>query len=193
MSVELPKLNYDFKALEPFMDAQTVEIHYTRHHQGYVDKTNAVLEKYPDLQDLDLEELMKKIPILEMEEADKTVLKNNGGGVLAHDLFWDIMGPEKEIDEKLALDLEENFGSVSKFKQIFSEAAKSHFASGWTWLVKGEKGKMQVYSTANHDSPLAKNHEPILVLDVWEHAYYLHYQNRRADYVDNWWNILKLI
>lgn len=189
----LPKLNYSYGALEPHIDATTMEIHHLKHHQGYVDKLNAVLEKHPHMKDKNLEDLLKDVGNLAMEDADKTALINNSGGHLNHSLFWEVMGPEKEVDEQLVEELKKEFGSIDEFKNVFGEAAKKHFGSGWAWLVRDEEQKLKVYSLPNQNSPYCLGHLPIFNLDVWEHAYYLKYQNKRAQYVDAWWNALKLI
>jgi Fe-Mn family superoxide dismutase len=193
MKYQLPSLSYSYNALEPYIDEKTMEIHHQKHHQAYLDKLNAVLEKYPNLNERNLEDLLKNLNNLEMSDQDKTILRNNGGGHLNHSLFWEIMGPEKNINESLVEEIQKEFGSIDEFKKIFSQTAINHFGSGWAWLVKDENGKLMVYSLPNQDSPLLKNHIPIIGLDVWEHAYYLKYQNRRAEYVENWWNILKII
>ena len=193
MKYELPQLQYSFDSLEPHIDAKTMEIHYSKHHQAYVDKLNAVLEKYPMLADKKLEDLIKELPSLEMDEADKTILKNNGGGHLNHSFFWQIMNPQKQIDAILADEIVKSFGSVEEFKKSFSDTAAKHFASGWAWLARDENGKLQIYSMPNHETPISKGHTPIIVIDLWEHAYYLKYQNRRAEYIENWWNVLKLL
>jgi len=193
MKYELPPLPYSYDALEPYIDAKTMEIHHTKHHQAYTDKLNAVLEKYPDLSATPIEELFRNFATLQMSDADKTTLRNNGGGYVNHNLFWEIMGPKKEVDEGLSKEIIQTFGSVDEFKKLFTEAALNQFGSGWAWLVRDENGKLQIYSTPNQDSPYLKGHTPIICLDVWEHAYYLKYQNRRAEYIENWWNVLKLI
>lgn len=193
MKHTLPQLPYSYNALEPFIDAKTMEIHHVKHHQAYIDKLNAVLEKYPKLQDQKLEDLMKNLSSLEMDEADKTTLRNNGGGHMNHSFFWTIMGQEKETQTDLVENIKKTFGSVDQFKEQFSNAALSRFGSGWAWLVEDEKGELKVYSTANQDSPYLNNHTPLIGLDVWEHAYYLQYQNKRPDYVKNWWNVLKIV
>jgi Fe-Mn family superoxide dismutase len=193
MKYELPPLPYSYDALEPYIDAKTMEIHHTKHHQAYTDKLNAVLEKYPDLSATPIEELFRNFATLQMPDADKTTLRNNGGGYVNHNLFWEIMGPKKEVDEGLSKEIIQTFGSVDEFKKLFTEAALNQFGSGWAWLVRDENGKLQIYSTPNQDSPYLKGHTPIICLDVWEHAYYLKYQNRRAEYIENWWNVLKLI
>lgn len=192
MTYQLPKLGYDYNALEPYIDAQTMEIHYSKHHQGYTDKMNAVLEKYPELTE-EPAELMKKMDSLPLSEADKTAFRNNGGGYINHALFWQNLDPGNQKDEKLSKEIEETFGSLDDFKAKFSEAAKTQFGSGWAFLVRNSEGKLEVYSTPNQDSPLLNGHQPILALDVWEHAYYLKYQNRRPDYVEAYLKIVKLI
>lgn len=193
MKHELVQLPYSFEALEPHIDAKTMEIHYTKHHRAYADKMNGVLKKYPNLANENPEELLKKIDTLEMDPADKQKFINFGGGYVNHNLFWLIMGPEKQVDENLVNEINENFGSLEAFKKDFTEKASTLFGSGWTWLAKNAEGKLEIYNLPNQDSPLSKGHTPILTLDVWEHAYYLHYQNRRADYIESWWNVLKLL
>lgn len=193
MKYELPQLPYEYNALEPYIDAETMKIHHSKHHRAYVDKLNAVLEKYPALADRKLEELIKELPSLPMEEGDRAALKNNGGGHLNHSFFWQIMAPQKQVDELLFEEIKKTFGSLEDFKTEFSQAATTHFASGWAWLVCDSSNNLKVYSLPNHDSPYALGHTPIIVLDLWEHAYYLKYQNRRAEYIENWWNVLKLL
>ncbi|MFW5703939.1 MAG: superoxide dismutase [Patescibacteria group bacterium] len=193
MKYTLPDLLYDYSALEPHIDSQTMEIHHTKHHQAYTDKMNAVLEKYPDLADKPLEEIMQNLNESEMNAADKKAFRNNGGGYLNHSLFWEVMGPEKAVDDALVSEIEETFGSVDEFKTIFEENAKAQFGSGWSWLVRTPDGKLNAYSTPNQDSPYLTGDTPIFGLDVWEHAYYLKYQNKRPDYVSNWWNVLKIL
>lgn len=193
MKYELPKLPYPYEALEPYIDAKTMEIHHSKHHQAYVDKLNAVLEKYPKIASEKLESLLMKLPDISMDEKDKTALKNNGGGHFNHSFFWSILGPKKEIEQSLKEEIEKNYSSMDEFKKIFGQIALGHFGSGWAWLIRDENKKLQIYSLPNQDTPLEKNHTPLIALDVWEHAYYLKYQNRRAEYIDNWWNVLKLI
>ena len=193
MKYELPPLPYDYNALEPYIDAETMKIHHDKHHQSYVDKLNTVLEKYPDLTDKKLEDLIKDLPSLNIDETDKKSIHNNGGGHLNHSFFWQIMAPQKEINEALFEEIKSTFGSVEEFKKEFSQASINHFASGWTWLVRDEQNKLQIYSLPNHDFPFLKGHKPLIVLDLWEHAYYLKYQNRRAEYIENWWNVLKIL
>jgi Fe-Mn family superoxide dismutase len=193
MQYTLPKLPYGYEALEPYIDAKTMEIHYTKHHQTYVDKLNAAVEKYPDLQEMAVEDLLKNIKTLKVEEKDRAAIVNHGGGHANHSFFWQIMGPKKEIDDKLVADINSTFSSTEEFKKKFTDAATTRFGSGWAWLVRDNDGKLQVYSTANQDSPLMQGHTPVIALDVWEHAYYLKYQNRRPEYIENWWKVLKLI
>lgn len=193
MKHELPKLSYDYGALEPYIDAKTMEIHHTKHHQAYVDKLNAALEKYPDLQSKPVEELLKNFDSLKIEEADKTAIRNHGGGHLNHSLFWQIMGPKKEVDAKLVADINSTFGSIDEFKKQFTDIATKQFGSGWAWLARDETGKLHMHGMPNQDSPYLHGHTPVLGIDVWEHAYYLKYQNRRAEYIENWWKVLKLI
>ncbi len=192
MKYELPKLNYAFDALEPHIDARTMEIHYTKHHQAYTDKLNGVLDKYPQLADKPLEELMRDLANSGMSADDQKVFRNHGGGYLNHNLFWSIIGPGKEIDQSLIEKITATFGSVDAFKEKFNAAATGQFGSGWAWLVQTDAG-LQVYSTANQDSPYLQGHTPLIGLDVWEHAYYLKYQNKRADYIQAWWQVLKLV
>ncbi|KKQ40179.1 MAG: Superoxide dismutase [Candidatus Magasanikbacteria bacterium GW2011_GWA2_37_8] len=190
---ELPKLNFAYDALEPYMDAATVEIHYAKHHQTYVNNLNAVIEKYPDLAGQSLEELLKNLNTLPVSEEDRKKIRNQGGGVLNHNFFWSLLGQTKQIDTALVAEIETNFETVEKFKELFTKTAVGHFGSGWVWLVRDENSKLQVYSLPNQDSPHTMGHTPLLTLDVWEHAYYLKYQNRRAEFVDNWWNILRVL
>jgi len=193
MAIELPKLGYAYDALEPYLDAQTMEIHYLKHHQAYTDKMNAILAKYPALADKDPREIMKNIAGSGLDPKDQQAFINSGGGYINHSLLWSVLGPKKEIDEKLLEEVKQEFGSLEIFKEQLGELAKNHFGSGWAWLVRDEKGKLKIYSTGNQDSPYLKGHEPIFCLDVWEHAYYLKYQNRRPEYINNWWNVLKLL
>lgn len=193
MKYTLSPLPYSYDALEPFIDAQTMEIHHTRHHQTYVDKLNTVLDKHPELQEKKLEELMRGLNSLKIEEADKNALRNHGGGHLNHSLFWTIMGKEKKVDAKLVERINKTFGSLDQFKEQFSTAALNQFGSGWAWLVEDEKKNLKVYSTPNQNSPYLQNHTPLFGIDVWEHAYYLKYQNKRPEYIKNWWNVLTLV
>ncbi|MCS7200543.1 MAG: superoxide dismutase [Patescibacteria group bacterium] len=185
----LPSLNYSYDALEPYIDSMTMEIHHTKHHQTYINNLNLALEKYPRFQNMTIEELLSNLD--QLPDDIKTTIRNNGGGHFNHQLFWQIMSPQSTSpDDKLILALEENFGSFENFKHLFSETALKHFGSGWAWLILTPEKKLEVYSLPNQDSPLMRGDFPIMGLDVWEHAYYLKYQNRRADYIQAWWNIV---
>lgn len=193
MKFELPKLEYAYDALEPYIDAKTMEIHHGKHHQAYLDKFNSVLETNPQLKFDLAEDILINIDKLEVNDDDRKVLKNHGGGFVNHAFFWKCMGPEKEVDNSLVEEINKGFGSMEDFKTSFAKAAMGRFGSGWAWLVRDENKELKIYSLPNQDSPLTLGHEPIFCLDVWEHAYYLKYQNRRAEYIENWWNVLKLI
>lgn len=189
MAYELPKLDYAYNALEPHIDARTMEIHHTKHHQAYITNLNAAVEKTPELQGKSLVQLLSDLNAV--PEAVRTVVRNHGGGTYNHNLFWEIMGPNAGGNPAgtLAQAIEASFGTFQAFKDEFNKSANGRFGSGWAWLVKKGKG-LAVVSTANQDSPLSDGLTPILGLDVWEHAYYLNYQNRRADYVNAWWNVV---
>lgn len=191
MKYTLPELPYEYNSLEPYIDETTMRIHHDKHHQAYIDKLNGVLEKYPDLQNEKLEELMKNIPELKMDDKDRVALQNHGGGHLNHSFFWTIMNSSKEANKELVKRIEKKFGNLDTFKEQFGIAALNHFGSGWAWLVEDKDKSIQVYSTANQNSPYLNGHRPLIGLDVWEHAYYLKYQNRRVEYIKNWWNVLK--
>ncbi len=193
MKYTLPVLPYSYDALEPYIDKQTMEIHHTKHHQAYTNNLNTVLEKYPQLADKPLEELIKTIDRQNFSALDKATFLNNAGGYLNHKLFWEIMGSEKSVDNALNQEIEKHWGSINEFKKVFTQAAVSRFGSGWAWLAKDTAGKLEVYSLPNQDTPFLKGHTPIIGLDVWEHAYYLKYQNRRPEYIENWWKVLKLL
>jgi Fe-Mn family superoxide dismutase len=185
----IPAMPYGYDALEPHIDARTMEIHYTKHHQGYVNKLNAALERHAKLQKLSLEDLLGDLTAV--PEEIRTAVRNNGGGHANHSLFWQIMVPGAggEPEGDLRQELDATFGAFAKFRDRFTEAATSRFGSGWAWLVLTPDG-LAVESTPNQDSPLMQHHLPLLGLDVWEHAYYLKYQNRRADYIKAWWNVV---
>ena len=189
MAFELPSLPYAFDALEPYIDAMTMEIHHDKHHNAYVTNLNAALEKHPELTGKSLEELVTKID--RVPEDIRTAVRNNGGGHFNHSLFWQVMSPKGggEPTGDLANAINAGFGDFASFKTTFSQAAISRFGSGWAWLgIKG--GALTVLSMPNQDVPMMEGLTPILGLDVWEHAYYLKYQNRRPDYVSNWWNVV---
>jgi Fe-Mn family superoxide dismutase len=190
MAHELPKLPYDAAALEPHIDAQTMQIHHGKHHAAYVNNLNAALEKAPDLQGKSAEELIKNLSAV--PEAIRTAVRNNGGGHVNHTMFWQIMGPGKggAPSGKVGDAINGAFGSFDKFKEEFTKAATGRFGSGWAWLVDAG-GKLSIESTANQDNPIMEGRKPIMGVDVWEHAYYLKYQNRRPDYLAAWWNTIK--
>ena len=185
---KLPDLPYAFDALEPHIDARTMEIHHDKHHAAYTNKLNEALEKHPNLQSKSIEELLRSID--SVPEDIRTTVRNNGGGYANHALFWEIMGPKGggEPGGPLGAALKEKFGSFQDFRTKVSNAGATQFGSGWSWLVVDGSGALDVYSTPNQDSPYMKGHTPILGVDVWEHAYYLKYQNRRPDYLEAWWN-----
>lgn len=193
MKFLLPDLAYSYDSLEPHFDAVTMEVHHKKHHQAYTDKFNAVMDRHPEFADLTAEELLKNINSLPVDEADKKAIINHGGGYVNHNLFWGIIGPKKEIDDSLVEKINNKFGSVDSFKEEFTKIALNHFASGWVWLVEDQNNQLQLYSLSNQESPLSLGHKPLICLDLWEHSYYLKYQNRRADYVQAWWNVLKFI
>ncbi|MEX0722738.1 MAG: superoxide dismutase [Gracilimonas sp.] len=189
MAYSLPDLPYNYDALEPTVDARTMEIHHTKHHQGYTNKVNAALEGH-EFADLDIEEVLRRID--EVPADKKQAVINNGGGYANHKLFWTILSPKGggSPDGELGDAIKKTFGSFDKFKEEFANAAGSRFGSGWAWLSVDGSGNLVVHSTANQDSPLMDGYTPILGIDVWEHAYYLNYQNRRPDYVSAFWNVV---
>ena len=193
MKYTLPPLPYDYNALEPYIDSRTMEIHYTKHHQAYVNNLNSVMEKYPQLSSVKLEQLMQSLANQSFADRDKTMFRNHAGGHLNHSFFWTIMSPNKQINEKLISDIKKEFGSLEEFKTVFKQTAMGRFGSGWAWLVSTSDNKLKVYSTPNQDSPYLDGYHPLIGLDVWEHAYYLKYQNKRDEYLDNWRHVLKLI
>ena len=190
MAHEVPPLPYDYAALEPVIDTQTMKLHHDMHHGAYVKNLNAALEKHPNLQSKSAEELIRDLN--SVPEDIRTAVRNNGGGHANHSFFWKIMGPNAggEPKGKLADDIKSTFGSFDGFKEKFAAGGAGRFGSGWIWLIKNKNGKLEVMSTPNQDSPLMDGHTPILGLDVWEHAYYLKYQNRRPDYIKAWWNVV---
>jgi len=185
----LPALPYAFDALEPHIDAQTMQIHHGKHHQAYVNNLNAALEKAPEWQKRGLSEIMGSLD--KVPEAVRTAVRNNGGGHWNHSAFWKLMAPKAGGAPKgdVADLIAKSFGGLDKFKEQFAAAAMSRFGSGWAWLVF-DAGKLAIMSTANQDNPAMEKKAAILGLDVWEHAYYLKYQNRRADYIGAWWNVV---
>ncbi len=185
----LPQLNYSYNALEPYIDSRTMEIHHTKHHQAYIDKANAVLELVPEWQDKQVEELLQNIDVV--PESVRQKLVNNAGGHANHSLFWQVMTPGgSKISADMLTIIDYNFGGLESLIEQFNEAAQGRFGSGWAWLVAHSEESLEVISTANQDSPLMHGLTPILGLDVWEHAYYLNYQNKRPDYIQAWWNVV---
>ena len=187
---KLPELGYAFDALEPHIDAKTMEIHHDKHHAAYTNNLNAALEKHSELQGRSAEDLLRNLTAI--PEDIRTAVRNNGGGYVNHNLFWEIMRPggSNKPTGSLAKDIDGVFGSLDAFKESLAKAAATRFGSGWAWLVADSGGKLQVTSTANQDSPISDGLKPLLGIDVWEHAYYLKYQNRRPDYVTAWWNVV---
>jgi len=189
MLFKLPELKYSYASLEPYIDEITMETHYTKHHQTYIDNLNKALEGYEYLKNKEIEDIVKSLDTL--PENIKTVVRNNGGGHYNHSLFWDFLSPngggkpKGELAEKIDKDL----GSFDKFKEDFKKAALGQFGSGWAWLVL-DNGKLAIVSTPNQDNPVSQGKSPLLGIDVWEHAYYLKYKNKRADYINSFWNIV---
>lgn len=190
MKHELPQLKYDYNALEPYVDGLTMTIHHTKHHQTYINNLNAALEKYPEFAHKDVKELLTNLDAL--PEDIKQAVINNGGGHYNHSLFWDMMTPNGSGKPSGNLEeaINKKFGSFESFKDVFAKAAATRFGSGWAWLVVNSQGELEVMSTPNQNNPISEGLIPVLGLDVWEHAYYLKYQNKRPDYVTNWWNVV---
>lgn len=188
----LPTLIYNYHALEPIIDEATMKLHHGKHHQGYVDKLNAALEKYPELADLPLEELL--VDLNALPDEIKSAVRNNGGGHYNHSLFWTMLASPGSKENKLSPELEElligSFGSVAEFKQQFEATGAARFGSGWVWLTRNQFGGLEIITTANQDTPLELGATPLLGVDVWEHAYYLNYQNKRADYLSKIWQVI---
>lgn len=184
----LPKLPYAYDALEPHIDARTMEIHHTKHHQAYIDKLNGAI-KGTEFEKMDVNKLLKQLN--KVPENIRTIVRNHGGGHSNHSFFWQIMGPNcgGQPEGKIGDAINEAFGSFDKFKEIFANAAVSRFGSGWAWLMV-EDGRLGITSTPNQDTPVMEGKHVVLGLDVWEHSYYLKFQNRRADYINAWWNVV---
>ena len=190
MAFELPPLPYDYSALEPYIDTQTMQIHHDKHHQAYVTNVNNALQGHDQLASMSVDDLLRNIH--QVPESIRTAVRNNAGGHSNHSMFWNIMKPNGggEPTGDLASAIQQAFGSFDAFKTAFNDAGVKRFGSGWAWLVLDSSGKLQVISTANQDSPLMDGLYPVMGNDVWEHAYYLKYQNRRPDYLNAWWNVV---
>jgi len=190
MAFELPPLPYDYSALEPYIDTQTMQLHHDKHHQAYVTNLNNALKDQAQFASLSLEELMRRIN--EVPDSVRTAVRNNGGGHINHTMFWQIMKPNGggEPTGAIASAIQSAFGSFDAFKTAFNDAGVKRFGSGWAWLILDSSGKLQITSTANQDSPFMDGNYPVMGNDVWEHAYYLKYQNRRPDYLNAWWNVV---
>lgn len=190
MPFELPKLTYEYDALEPVIDARTMEIHHSKHHAGYTKKLNAALEQHSELESMGIKKLLMNLE--DVPEEIRTAVRNNGGGYFNHSLFWEVMTPggANKPTGDLAKMVDGAFGSFDELKDLFTKEALGRFGSGWAWLTSDANKDLEVLSTPNQDSPLSSGLTPILGVDVWEHAYYLNYQNRRADYVKAWWDVV---
>jgi Fe-Mn family superoxide dismutase len=190
MAFELPPLPYDYNALEPYIDTQTMQLHHDKHHQAYVTNANNALQGYDQFASMSVDDLLRNIN--QVPESIRTALRNNAGGHSNHTMFWNIMKPNGggQPTGDLANAIQQTFGSFDAFKTAFNDAGTKRFGSGWAWLVLDSSGKLQVISTANQDSPLMDGLYPVMGNDVWEHAYYLKYQNRRPEYLNAWWNVV---
>jgi len=190
MAFELPVLPYAYNALEPYIDAQTVELHYSKHHATYLKNLNTALDKYPQFFAQSIEKILADLN--SVPEDVRTAVRNNGGGLYNHNIYWAVMGSNRggEPAGKLAAAINANFGSFAALKEQVEKAGLGRFGSGWSWLSKRLDGSLVVHSTPNQDTPLAEGLTPVIGVDVWEHAYYLKYQNRRAEYLTNWWNLV---
>lgn len=188
--IELPPLPYAYNALEPYIDERTMQFHHDKHHAAYIKNLNDALNKHPELKSKSVEEILRDIK--SVPEDIRTTVRNNGGGHVNHSMFWKIMKPNGggEPTGAIASAIKTTFGSFENFKKQFNEAGNKQFGSGWVWLVRTSTGKLQIMTTPNQDSPLMEGHYPIMGNDVWEHAYYLKYQNRRGDYLAAWWNVV---
>ena len=186
---KLPDLPYAYNALEPYIDEETMKLHHDKHHAGYTAKLNSAIENDASVNKKSIEEILSSLD--DLDEAIRKAVTNNGGGFYNHSVFWEIMATKKdqEPDGELLAALNKSFSSYEKFKELFTEVAGNHFGSGWAWLVLS-KGKLEIIDTNNQDSPISLGKNPILTLDVWEHAYYLKYQNRRPEYIEAWWHVV---
>ena len=190
MAFEVPPLPYDYNALEPYIDTQTMQLHHDKHHAAYENNLNAALQNAPQFASFTIEDLIRRLN--DVPESIRTAVRNNGGGHLNHSMFWQIMSPNGggQPGGELGNAINSTFGSFDQFKAVFNDAGVKRFGSGWAWLILDPSGKLLVISTANQDSPLTDGSFPIMGNDVWEHAYYLKYQNRRPDYLNAWWNVV---
>ena len=188
MTYQTPELGYDYDALEPYIDEQTMKVHHDKHHAGYTKKLNAAIEKHPELFDKEAQELIAKPQAL--PEDIRTAVINNGGGHVNHAFFWPLLKKGVPASGAVVEAINEEFGSFEDFKDAFSKAATTRFGSGWAWLVLNKEGKLEIMSTANQETPLAQGKKPLLALDVWEHAYYLKYQNKRPEYIEAFFNVI---
>ena len=190
MSFEMIPLPYAYTALEPFIDAQTVELHYSKHHQTYLTNLKGALEKHAELGNLSIEQILSDLN--RIPEDIRTVVRNNGGGYYNHNIYWAVMGPQRggEPSGQLGQAIQSTFGSFASFKEQVEKAGMGRFGSGWAWLSKKNDGSLVIHATPNQDTPLAEGMFPVIGVDVWEHAYYLKYQNRRAEYLSKWWNLV---
>ncbi|MBF0593654.1 MAG: superoxide dismutase [Candidatus Omnitrophica bacterium] len=190
MAYQFPVLKYSYDALEPFIDAKTMETHHSKHHKTYVDRFNAAIAGKPELESKSGEDIIACID--KVPEDIRAAVRNNGGGAINHTLFWDVIGPKVGGEPKgaVAEAIKASFGSFAEFKAKFSDAATTQFGSGWAWLVVSKEGKLEILKTSNQDSPISLGKTPILLIDVWEHAYYLKYQNRRVEYIEAFYNVI---
>ena len=185
----LPDLPYGYNALEPHIDEETMKIHHDKHHKAYMDKLNTALEGHPELSGKSIEELLSNLDAV--PEDIRTAVRNNGGGYYHHSLFWEMMSADGGKPEgEIAKAIDETFGSFDSFKEQLTNAATTLFGSGWAWLTKDKDGKLSILTTQNQDSPVSSGLTPLLGIDVWEHAYYLKYQNRRPEFIEAWWNVV---
>jgi len=188
MTYELPKLNYSYDSLEPFIDAKTMEIHHSKHHQTYLNKLNEVIQNHPEVQNKKIDELLKNVK--KVSEEIRQAIINFGGGYFNHSFFWQILKKNTKFSGKISRAIEKKFGSYEKFKEEFSKSASALFGSGWVWLVQNSDGELEIVQTKNQDCPLSLEMKPLLTIDIWEHAYYLKYQNKRTDYIEAFFNVI---
>ena len=188
MTFTLPSLPYLYNALEPYIDEQTMKIHHTKHHQAYIDKLNASLEKFPQLQKKTAEDLISNLNTI--PENIRTAVRNQGGGHVNHSFFWKILAKEVELRGEILKEINDHFGSFDKFKEQFKEACLTLFGSGWVWLAVNKTGELEIIKSPNQDNPMSDGKQPILGIDLWEHSFYLKYQNRKSEYIDAFWNVI---